>query len=178
MTKSANIESIEKATGRSWREWLKFLKDERETPHADIAGKIAKELQGAVDNPEWWAQGVTIAYEQHIGRREPGQRADGTFEVAVNRNMEGDRDEVFASVTDWTDSKTEFNGVPLANARISTTQMRSYWRCDLDDGSKVEAVVGPRSGGNYMVTISHTKLRSSNEADAWRAYWKRQISEI
>lgn len=41
--------------------------------HTDMA-KIAYEKimeRGINKSPEWWAQGVTIAYEQYIGRRKP-----------------------------------------------------------------------------------------------------------
>ena len=46
------------------------------------------ELDGRVDNPAWWAQSVTVAYEQDSGRRFPGQRPKGTFQTSVSKSTQ------------------------------------------------------------------------------------------
>lgn len=180
MTKPSNIESIEKATQRSWNEWLGWFDEQnlKELSHKEIAEKVHAELDGKIDSPGWWSQGVTVAYEQHIGRRAPGQRADGTFEVSVNKNFDGSREEIFARVRDWADGKADFDGHKFMSARTSVTPVRSYWRCDFADGTKLDVAVGPRSDGDFMVTISHTKLRSSEDAEHWRSYWKQEIATL
>lgn len=151
----------------------------RDLAHPKIVEVVRAELDTArMNSPGWWAQGVAVAYEQHIGRRQPGQRVDGTFEVSVNKNMDGPREEVFARLLEWAKGKTEFNGQVITNVRTSETPVRSYWRCNLDDGSKIEMAVGPRSRGNFMVTISHAKLHSSSRADEWRSFWKSKLSEL
>lgn len=180
MTKSSNLESIEKATGKTWGAWVKLLDAAkgRELAHSKIADLVAAELAGKVDNPGWWAQGVAVAYEQHIGRRQPGQRSDGSFEISINKNLGGSRADIFARVIEWANAKPDFNGHHFDNVRTSETPLRSYWRCNLDDGTKVELAVGPRSGDNYMLTVAHTKLASSAVADTWRSYWKDEVQSL
>ena len=39
----------------------------------------------------WWAQGITVGYEQAHGRRLPGQQADGTFSVTVTKTIAAPR---------------------------------------------------------------------------------------
>lgn len=43
---------------------------------------------------EWWAQGVTVAYEQIIGRRVVGQSCEGDFAASASRTVPGDPDSV------------------------------------------------------------------------------------
>ena len=39
---------------------------------------------------DWWAQSITVRYEQARGMRLPGQQPDGTFSVAVSRSLRGE----------------------------------------------------------------------------------------
>lgn len=48
-----------------WSEWIETL-DElngRELGHAEIAKLIHDQLDGKIESPGWWAQGVAVAYE-------------------------------------------------------------------------------------------------------------------
>lgn len=180
MTKSQNTEAIAKATNRSWEKWLEWLDGQgaKDLSHKEIAELVRSELEGEIESAGWWAQGVTVAYEQHIGRRMPGQRSDGTFEVSVNKDLEGSREEIFERVLAAVENQKEFNGQRANGSRQSITPVRSYWRCDLEDGSKLDFAIGPRSTGNFMLTISHAKIQSADLAESRRAYWKAFISKI
>jgi hypothetical protein len=74
MTKPENTNAIEKATDKSWTQWVKELDamGARELSHKDLALKLYNQLDGQLENHGWWAQGITVAYEQHIGKRIPG----------------------------------------------------------------------------------------------------------
>lgn len=88
MTQNSRIEAVERATGRTWDEWLAYMAGigaERLTHH-EIAAALVAELDGTVDNLGWWAQATAVAYEQYMGRRVPGQRPDGTFQTSVSRS--------------------------------------------------------------------------------------------
>lgn len=91
-TKGSNIPAIERATGRSWADWVALIDAAggRELPHPDIARVTHGVLDGVIDSSGWWAQGVAIAYEQHIGRRLPGQSPDGTFQASASRTLPDD----------------------------------------------------------------------------------------
>src|SRR5690606_38785401 len=72
-------------TGRDWAGWLAFLDEigARDMPHGEIAARVL----ATGDASAWWAQSITVAFEQHIGRRRPGQRSAGTYEVSANRTV-------------------------------------------------------------------------------------------
>jgi Domain of unknown function (DUF4287) len=72
-------ETIAAKTGRTWREWVRALDDDKAAslPHRDIA-RLVHEKHGI---GEWWAQTVTVGFERIKGLRDRGQRRDGTFEA-------------------------------------------------------------------------------------------------
>lgn len=172
MTKATNIASIEKATGKQWDEWLELLDnaDAITLSHLEISKLIESELQGVVDNPGWWAQGVTVAYEQTTGRRVPGQLANGLFEIAVSKTVSKPRDVLFTQAVEWFEGQSVLDGKPYTNQRQSTTPKRSNWRCDFDDGSKFAVTVEGGDDKSKLV-LSHTAIPTQSDADQWKTYW-------
>jgi hypothetical protein len=83
-------------TGRSWGEWLAYFDSigAAALSHQEIVARAAE--SGA---PPWWRQMVTVAYEQHIGRRLPGQAPDGTFTMNASRSCARSLDD---SLDRWT----------------------------------------------------------------------------
>ncbi len=83
------------ATGRTPDDWYARIDeiDGRTIGHAAIAVWIVE--QGV---EPWWAQGVTIGYEQARGLRIPGQRSDGSFAVSASRQVPGERETVLDGV--------------------------------------------------------------------------------
>ena len=139
-TKAQNIASIEKALGEPWADTRARLEAAggASASHKELADALYPQFDGRVDNHGWWVQGAVVAYEQEIGRRVPGQRADGTFDVAVSRTIPGNRSELieqFASLVGDTLNEVALDGDP----RTSETAKRSFWRANLDGGIKVEA---------------------------------------
>ncbi|MBA3758206.1 hypothetical protein H0X10_01060 [Candidatus Saccharibacteria bacterium] len=179
MTKAMNIASIEKATNKLWGQWVIELDDSgsRELSHSELARKLYDELDGKVESHGWWAQGITVAYEQHIGKRIPGQLANGLFELAISKAIPKPRDVVFSQVTEWLEQQVEFNGREQLKARSSTTPKRSNWRCDFSDKSKFAATVEGNDEKSKLV-LSHTAVPSKTEADIWKVYWRNVANQL
>ena len=89
-------EKLVAATGKKRAEWNAILvaAGAREWKHPMIAAWLQSEHGVA----GWWAQGITVAFEQMIGRRRPGQTADGTFSVSVTKTVNGSRADVVDSI--------------------------------------------------------------------------------
>src|SRR5512141_2272505 len=68
-------EAVERATGRPWPAWIETLDREgaRTMTHKEIALMLRQEFR----LPAWWAQMVTVGYEQASGARAPNQAARG-----------------------------------------------------------------------------------------------------
>lgn len=80
-------DAVQAATGKTHDEWHAVLHEAgaKDWSHKEIAAYLVEEH--AVDG--WWAQGITVDYEQKVKGRLPGQRPDGTFECAVRRTIPG-----------------------------------------------------------------------------------------
>lgn len=189
-----NIESIEQATGMPWPEWLEFFESvgAKDLTHPEIAHKAYERIvasgmfddqaanhEGRQNSSGWWSQNVTVAYEQHIGRRKPGQRADGTYEVSVTKSVGSDMADAMAWWMDMVAGQSEFNGVKLdGEPRTSVTPAAHNWRADLADGSKLLVSASERSSGKAMIAVTVQKLESSKAAESWRTYWKQFLGDL
>ncbi len=181
MTKRQNVQAIEQATGRPWVEWESWLnsKGAKELPHKQIAELVNEELvRVSRDSPGWWAQGITVAYEQAIGRRAPGQRSDGTFEVSVSKAANKDREALFAAVTGALDSAREFDSQTIDDVRTSITPIRSYWKCHLADGSKVAIAIESKGADKSLLVVTNAGLASAAVAATRKQYWRDYIDAI
>ena len=177
MSKPASVEGFEKNTGRDWAGWLTFLDEigAAKLTHKEIAERIAATGEAS----GWWAQQITVAFEQHIGRRAPGQRSDGAFEVAVSKTLAGNMDDALAAWQKMTRGRKDFGGVAMAaNPETGATEKWRYWRCSLADGTKLNVTVTDKAPGKSGLTVAHEKLASAEDKERWRAFWETELSAL
>ena len=180
MSKGSNLPAIERATGINWDSWVEYLGGQGATdlPHFSIA-QIAEQRMGqTVENSGWWAQGVAVAYEQHIGRRLPGQSADGSFQFAVTRTVGADLDDALEQWRQVAGTLAEFNGRKLdGEPRISRSDKWRYWRISLDDGTRVSVDIG-RKTAKSSVAINHTKIQDPDQVPGWKDFWRSLLRQL
>jgi hypothetical protein len=174
--KAMNTAAIAEATGLSWDMWCKKLDAAGATSltHAEIVA-VARRIKPDVSG--WWAQGIAVAYEQHIGRRKPGQMNDGTYSASATRTLTTTRGDAFQQ---WSSFAAEFAAVGdlkfKGPASTSETPKRSYWRRSCEDGSK--AVIGfeSKANGRVLVAVEHLKLKSRASLAATKAAWVKALA--
>lgn len=169
-TRSQDTAAIARATGRSWAEIADaFAAAGGESlSHRELAD-IAAGLFTGIDNPDWWAQGAAVAYEQQIGRRLPGQRADGTFEVSITKTVPGDPDDALGAFEALMAGRSELGGIPFAEAPVtSRTQKWRYWRVPLSDGTRIAVTIGTRRPGASGVAVQVSRLTGPEAVETWR----------
>lgn len=177
MPQAISIQSIEQNTGKTWSEWLEFFESigASELSHKEIAEKVY--TAGAA--PSWWGQMVTVAYEQHIGRRIPGQDCSGSFAVSAGKTLDGTMDEALARWLGLVDGMDAFSDIAVSRGPdISQTDKWRYWRCGLADGSRVNVNIYQKSPGKAALSVQHEKLESTEQSDHWRAFWKATLQGI
>lgn len=155
------------ATGRSRTEWHELL-DAQEAntwTHPQIAGWLV-ETHG-VDG--WWAQGITVAYEQAKGMRVPGQQPDGTFSTSSSTSLPGAQQEVLDLVIG---AYTAVNGSDPASVSREAKHPTARWK--LTDGTSVLATVSPGSSGKSRAVLTHSKL----DSEARLAPAKTELADI
>jgi len=163
MTTDSRIKAVERATNRTWDEWLRYMEGigAKNLSHHEIATKVLEELDGKIENIGWWAQSVTVAYEQYTGHRIPGQRPDGTFQTSVSKatklGMKGlmDKWENFAA------KDQAVLAVIAADARVSGTEKRITWRTKARDGSEIRVTSEPKKDGTASIIAVQMGLQTN-----------------
>lgn len=180
MVAPVRIKSIETGSGITWEEWLKVLEPYKESSHTEIARFALDfiEARGLSTSPEWWAQGVAVAYEQYIGRRKPGQATDGSFNVTVSKTLPGDMDEVLRLWSARVEGVSELNGSKIVGEpRVSQTEKWRYWRCNLENKSIVSVNIQTKTSGDMsMIAVNQDRLPSEEAAESTRFYWKKFLT--
>ncbi|MGY1618749.1 hypothetical protein ACI797_18575 [Geodermatophilus sp. SYSU D00691] len=174
MAANARIGPVERATNRSWDDWLAFMDGigARDLDHHEIALKVYAELEGTIDQLGWWTQAVTVAYEQHIGRRIPGQRPDGTFQMSVSRATRLGMDELMDRWTAFAAADDTVQGVIVGGTlRVSGTDRRITWRAKAADGSAVTVTSEPKKNGTASIIATQIGLQTLGLNDEARERW-------
>lgn len=179
---ASRISSIESGTGIAWADWLTFFEPHRDLDHTAMAKHALEHIlaEGSSSSPEWWAQGATVAYEQHIGRRGVGERCDGTFSATVSKTLPGTMDVILARLEAAGATRTEFAGIPVESApTTSSTDKWRYWRVKLADGSRVSINVQTKpSGDRSTAAVNHDDLDSNERVAELKAWWKDYLGSL
>lgn len=181
MTKPSNIDAIATATETPWDEWLNYLdkKNAKNLSHKEIAELAYAKLKASHKSAGWWSQSVALAYEQCIGRRQPGQRSDGTYEISVTRTMGATLDSAMQSWLRYTKGKQGLSGSSISQDPTSTkTPRRLHWGCNLQDGTRVNVDLYQKTPEKVLFSISHIRLLDSEAADERKKHWKSVVKEL
>ena len=190
-----SVEAVDRATGRSWEEWLAFLDGlgARELNHKEIVALVAG--QGGLSSG-WWQQTVAVGYEQARRLRVVGQTADVGFQVGVQKTLpvspetawallfEGPGRDAWlgdAGVLEW--RKGERYHVadgPWGEIRsaVPGRRVRLTWRsAGLARQSTLQVTLIP-SGEKTSVRFHQEGLSGTEEREAMRAHWRQTLERL
>ncbi|QVQ53261.1 hypothetical protein J4H86_05650 [Spiractinospora alimapuensis] len=167
-------EAVRERTGRGWEEWFEVLDawGARDHGHTEIARWLVEE--GAVDG--WWAQTITVGYEQSRGMRSPGQQPDGTFSVSAAKTLPASAERVFAAFVE-----EERRRRWLVDDRLHlrrTTQPRSL-RADWGaGGDRVTVTFTVKGPDRCQVAVEHGRLADAEAAARTKEYWRAALDAL
>ena len=177
MVKAIATQTIEKGTGRPWADWRSFLDQigADKLSHAEIAERLWDHNVPS----SWWAQMITVAYEQEIGRRVPGQAASGRYNTSVSRTVVGEPDVLRARWLELTAGHIEYAGVPQRQPPATAdVPKRLYWRVKLADGSSVTVSFEQQRPGKTLVGLGHDGCPSGDAAAKRKAFWSGLLQQL
>ena len=138
------------ATGKPGAQWFELL---------DAAGaaewthpQIARWLHDEQGVPGWWSQAVTVGFEQARGRRLPGQRADGTFEVSASKTFPLEPESALDAVIGAVSASL---GRPASESRTAR-YLTARWK--LPANGSLLATANPANAGRTSVSLTHQRL--------------------
>lgn len=187
--------SVLKHTKRDWAEWVTLLSKAgaHNWTHQEIVAFLKKKYKLTT----WWQQLVTSGFETHIGRRQEGASAKGTYSVTATKTIHLDHKLVwkkFASPEGVQVWLKPLNSFPLilkqtfeldggvfgelrtmkAPERVRLTWQEEEWT----KKSTVQVYIHPRENGSTIMAIMHEGLQSPRIREELRAHWKKALSEF
>lgn len=164
---------LSERTGRPWAQWFALLDDWGGTGRTHT--EIARWLVTTHEVPGWWAQTVTVGYEQARGLRAPGQRRGGGFSANGSRTVAVPVRRLFDA---FADDALRRRWLP-EDVRVRTATAPKSFRADWADGS-TRIVVGfaPAGESKSRVAVQHEKLADAEQAARLKAYWRERLAAL
>lgn len=175
MQKQAGDDAVQRATGKTWHEWIKTL------DRAGCAKMNHKQIVAVVAGERgvgpWWQQMVTVGYEQARGLRDVHQKPGG-YSISGNKTIGVPVAKLFAAWKQparraaWLDAKSrEFT------IRKSTPgkSLRITWS---DGRTNVDVNLYSKGPAKSSVQVEHSKLAGAKQAAAMKRFWAASLAKL
>lgn len=166
---------MRRATSRDRAEWFRVL----DSWGAKGRGyqEIADWLVAEHGLSRWWAQKLTVEYEEARGTRAAGVRRDGTFAVTASKTVAVPLDRLFAA---FVDPRLRERWLPGASLRERTLQPGRSVRFDWADGrgTRVNVTFTEQGHDKSQVGLEHERLPDAQARDEARAYWRERLAAL
>jgi uncharacterized protein YndB with AHSA1/START domain len=166
-------DAVRARTGRTWAQWFAAL-DRAGADRLEHAG-IARLLAGRFGCPPWWAQMVTVAYEQARGRRVRHQTATG-FTVSGSRIVDVPLRTLYAA---WQDAGQRSRWLPGGKLAVRSATAGKSLRASWDGGpTRLEVRFLAKGRGRAQVAVEHGRLPDARAAARMKAFWKTRLDRL
>jgi hypothetical protein len=158
-------------TGRTWPEWFDLLDraGAQDLTHKEIDTLLydAHGLDG------WWAQMVTVGYEQaRLGRAK--HEKPGGFEVSASKTVAVPVETLF---TAWNDPRRRARWLSEALTVRKATLPKSM-RITWSDGTSLSVNFYAKGAGKSQVAVQHGKLKDAQMAERVKADWAKRLEHL
>jgi uncharacterized protein YndB with AHSA1/START domain len=166
-------QAVLKATGKDWKAWFEIL---------DLAGGQRMDHKGIVAYLEenyaispWWQQQVTVSYEQARGLRRVHEMPDG-YQISRSKIVPTPVSELYAA---WVepDLRETWLGLPSLQIR-SARKNQSLYISWSEPTSLVTVNFYAKGAEKTQITVQHSKLNTSEQAEEMKAYWSLCLSRL
>jgi hypothetical protein len=173
LTSKITNASVHENTARSWDDWFALLDGWGAKDHKH--GEIVRWLIDEQGIDHWWAQTLTVGYEQERGMRAPGQDASGYFSASVSKTVDASAERLFKA---FTDAKLRKRWLP-DEIKIRTATEPKSLRADWQDGS-TRIVVGfvAKGESRAQVALLHEKVPDAETATELKALWRDRLAAL
>ena len=164
-------EAIRSATGKSWQEWLDLLDGigADEFDHAACARWLNEHHVGS----GWWAQMITVGYEQARGLRVKHEKTSG-FEIGRSKTLPIALARLYAA---WESPQREV-WLEMPGLEARTARRDKSMRLTWPDGSIVAVYFWPKGQHKSQVQVQHGKLPDAETAEQMKAWWGEALGRL
>lgn len=165
-------EAVLKKTRKGWNEWIQLLEDAGadQWKHKQIALYLYEHhgLDG------WWAQMVTVGFEQARGLREKHQTPKG-YEISVSKTFQVPADKLFNA---WAEGNVRKQWLPEYELQISKSTPSKSIRAVLQDQTRVSIEIYKKGDDRCQLFVQHMKLTDSPAAERSKLFWKSALERL
>lgn len=164
--------AVKDKTGKGWNEWFVLLDREgaSKLPHREIA-KLLHTVHGV---PSWWAQTVTVGYEQARGLRAEHEKPGG-FEASASKTFNVPAAELFRHFNEADLRPAWLGGLKMTIRKATEPKsIRATWA----DSTNVGFYFTPKGGSKSAVQIQHGKLKDEADVQARKAFWQAALARL
>lgn len=186
---TVSSEAVEKATGKSWDEWIKIIQQSAvaDQSHKEIARWLAEDQKVK----PWWSQMVTVGYEYATGRRVVGETADQGFEVGVHKTLPIDRAELWEFILSRQGLRLWLGGINelvlerkqlYKTAEGTAGEVRTFKEAEMirmtwqpknrKSPTTLQIRLDSTGPDKTRLAFHHEKLTDSKEREAMRKHWQ------
>jgi hypothetical protein len=165
---------VQANTGKTWDEWFSVLDQwgAAERPHPEIARWVSEE-HGVGG---WWAQGVTVAYEQARGLRAPGQRRGGQFEVNASKTVAVPVERLYQA---FADDRLRERWLPGGRFEVRTARASKSIRANWGDGlTRLVVNFTARGEAKSQVALVHERIPDAATAEELKPWWRARMADL
>jgi hypothetical protein len=165
-------DAVQKATGKTWAQWCEALDaaGARAMAHSDIARLVFERFRVG----PWWAQMVTVGYEQARGMRELHEQAEG-YSVSASKTLAAPAERVYAA---WNLDAERGRWLGMNLKVRSATPPKSVRLIWSDQLSQVAVMLHPRGAAKTQVAVEHTKLKDQAECARMKTFWAGALQRL
>jgi hypothetical protein len=164
--------AVRRATGKGWPQWFAVLDrfDVRKNGHA----AAARHLHEKHRVPGWWAQMVTVGYEQARGLRKPHQRPEG-YSVSASKTFAAPVGALFRA---WSHARLRRRWL-TGRFAVTTARRNKSLRILWGKGpTRVDVNFYPKAPRRCTMTVQHSKVPSAKTAQNYKACWRRALARL
>lgn len=159
--------AVEKATGKTWAEWLKSLDaaGAKQMSHREIAAFLHDQQKCS----PWWSQMITVGYEQARGRREKHQKPAG-YSISASKTITVPVAQLFAACSDPKSRRRWLGAHRLAVHKTTANKsIRATWG---DGATSLEVNFYIKAENKTQITVQHNKLSDAKAAQQMKIFWR------
>jgi len=166
--------TVHAKTGKTWAEWLVALDKlgAKKMSHRDIARLVYARFPKIGG---WWAQMVTVGYEQARGLREAHQKSDG-YSATVSRTVAAPVGKLYKA---WTDAGLRRGWLGSAKFTITTATRNKVLRIKWPEGNtRVGVYFIPKGPRRCQMSVQHDRLAARSHVAQKKAFWGNAFEKL
>ncbi|QKW06362.1 hypothetical protein HUT18_08070 [Streptomyces sp. NA04227] len=177
LTAAVSDDALRTGTGRGWTDWFAVLDDWDATERSHV--EIARHLRERHGVGGWYAQTVTVGYEQERGLRAVGQGRDGSWSASVSKTIEASAARVIEAFADagirraWLPE----DGFTVRTHRPATSVTADF--ADVFGGvSRIDVRLTVVNADKTRLGVGHTKLPDAAAVATYKEFWRERLTGL